>query len=455
MSGTSLAMRILDAVPAATHEMTALLGLLRIEESRDIPTAAVTCERRPVLKINPDFVAAALPQRRAPLPSRDARAPPRPARAHAPLPAPHAPPQHRVRRDDQRAPLRPLSRRGAPLVLPRLLRRARRARCGSSLRPRASRSRTPACARSTNALLYDGRRDAPTRCSSGSSRARRRRARARRWKAASSADHGEEGDDDWGTGGPLARRGGRGDPRIVEKWPPPPGATRGRSLADLLEKRDDRGRRRRASACSPPCAARSRAPAPTGAAPRAVRRPGRSRLSSRFPVGARPPRRRGAPLGRRAAPLRGRDRSRRRARPPAGLRLPRRQREHGARTCRLLYGALVRSREQRRAPRPALLDEGRHRAGSSALAREGRRRPAAAPREPASSSTPWPGACERILFITDGYVGRRSGSLVRRPKVPARRPRPPDAGRVAARSRPGRVPLVRLPELLDTERRSA
>ncbi len=55
---TSLAMRLLEAVPAASHEMTALLGLLRIEETRDVPTAAVTCERRPILKVNPDFVEA-------------------------------------------------------------------------------------------------------------------------------------------------------------------------------------------------------------------------------------------------------------------------------------------------------------------------------------------------------------------------------------------------------------
>ena len=52
----SLAMRILDAVPAASHEMTALLGLLRIEESRDVPTACISCERQPVLRVNPDFV---------------------------------------------------------------------------------------------------------------------------------------------------------------------------------------------------------------------------------------------------------------------------------------------------------------------------------------------------------------------------------------------------------------
>jgi hypothetical protein len=54
----SLAMRLLDTVPAASHEMTALLGLFRIEVTREVPTAAVSCEQRPVLKVNPDFVEA-------------------------------------------------------------------------------------------------------------------------------------------------------------------------------------------------------------------------------------------------------------------------------------------------------------------------------------------------------------------------------------------------------------
>lgn len=53
-----LALRLLNALPAGACEVTALLGLLRIEESRDVPPAAVTCERRPVLKLNPDFVAS-------------------------------------------------------------------------------------------------------------------------------------------------------------------------------------------------------------------------------------------------------------------------------------------------------------------------------------------------------------------------------------------------------------
>jgi len=53
-----LVARVLDAVPARGYEMTALLSLLRIEVTRAVPTAAVSCQRRPVLRINPDFVEA-------------------------------------------------------------------------------------------------------------------------------------------------------------------------------------------------------------------------------------------------------------------------------------------------------------------------------------------------------------------------------------------------------------
>jgi hypothetical protein len=49
--------RVLDAVPARSYAMNALLSLMRIEVTRTVPTAAVSCERRPVLLINPDFVA--------------------------------------------------------------------------------------------------------------------------------------------------------------------------------------------------------------------------------------------------------------------------------------------------------------------------------------------------------------------------------------------------------------
>lgn len=51
-----LTSRVLNAIPAAAFEMNALLSLLRIEETEAVPTASVSCERRPVLRINPAFV---------------------------------------------------------------------------------------------------------------------------------------------------------------------------------------------------------------------------------------------------------------------------------------------------------------------------------------------------------------------------------------------------------------
>ena len=55
-SMNDLTARVLNAIPAGAFEMNALLSLLRIEETDAVPTASVSCERRPVLRINPDFV---------------------------------------------------------------------------------------------------------------------------------------------------------------------------------------------------------------------------------------------------------------------------------------------------------------------------------------------------------------------------------------------------------------
>jgi hypothetical protein len=52
-----LVRRVLDAVPARSHALGALLQLFRVEASPDVPTACVSCERRPVLRINPSFVS--------------------------------------------------------------------------------------------------------------------------------------------------------------------------------------------------------------------------------------------------------------------------------------------------------------------------------------------------------------------------------------------------------------
>ena len=52
----TLVRRVLDAVPARSHALGALLQLFRVEASEDVPTACVSCERRPVLRVNPRFV---------------------------------------------------------------------------------------------------------------------------------------------------------------------------------------------------------------------------------------------------------------------------------------------------------------------------------------------------------------------------------------------------------------
>src|SRR5215831_9397043 len=56
MTMTDLERRVLNAVPAAAFEMNTLLSLLHIEETDAVPTASISCERRPVLRINPTFI---------------------------------------------------------------------------------------------------------------------------------------------------------------------------------------------------------------------------------------------------------------------------------------------------------------------------------------------------------------------------------------------------------------
>ena len=51
-----LTARVLNAILAGAYEINALLSLLRIEETDTVKTASVSCERRPVLRINPEFV---------------------------------------------------------------------------------------------------------------------------------------------------------------------------------------------------------------------------------------------------------------------------------------------------------------------------------------------------------------------------------------------------------------
>ena len=56
-----LGRRLLDCVPLLDYGLEAFLGLFEIEETREIPTAAVPLGKSPRLLINPDFVAASCP----------------------------------------------------------------------------------------------------------------------------------------------------------------------------------------------------------------------------------------------------------------------------------------------------------------------------------------------------------------------------------------------------------
>ena len=53
----SLAERILDSFPSGSYALSALLRLMDIVESTNVPTAAVECRVQPRLLMNPEFVA--------------------------------------------------------------------------------------------------------------------------------------------------------------------------------------------------------------------------------------------------------------------------------------------------------------------------------------------------------------------------------------------------------------
>ncbi len=53
----NLSERILDAFPSGSYALSALLRLMDIVESPDVPTAAVECRIQPRLLVNPEFVA--------------------------------------------------------------------------------------------------------------------------------------------------------------------------------------------------------------------------------------------------------------------------------------------------------------------------------------------------------------------------------------------------------------
>ena len=109
-----LVRRVLNAVPAHSYAMNgAAVAASRRGVARGADRRGRRCERRPVLRINPDFVRERVPHGRAPVHAGDARAASRAARAHAPVPAGDARAQRGVRRGDQRAAV-PAASRSAP-----------------------------------------------------------------------------------------------------------------------------------------------------------------------------------------------------------------------------------------------------------------------------------------------------------------------------------------------------
>ena len=52
-----IAERILDAFPSGSYALSALLRLMDIVESTEVPTAAVECRAQPRLLVNPEFLA--------------------------------------------------------------------------------------------------------------------------------------------------------------------------------------------------------------------------------------------------------------------------------------------------------------------------------------------------------------------------------------------------------------
>ena len=230
----TLALRLLNALPAGAYELTALLGLLRIEESRDVPTAAVTCERRPVLKLNPEFVA----ERCA-------------SDEHLFILVMHE--IHHVLLGHTRLFLRPtpLHNLAFDAVINALLcsRFPRSAHTSfflgyygkekgalRLLAPPAGEPIGDPKLRRLHDLLYSNAGDVT--CLEVFERLVGTLAEGGLVLGEAGrllGSHGAEGDDDYGTAGPLPADVVEAIRKIVEKWPPPPDALRGRSLADTLE----------------------------------------------------------------------------------------------------------------------------------------------------------------------------------------------------------------------------
>ena len=231
-TGDDLVRRVLDAVPARSHALGALLSLFRVEASEDVPTACVTCERRPVLRVNPAFVREHC-RSDAHLFLLVMHELHHVLLGHTRL-FPRVTPAHNLAFDAvvnallcarfpeeaytsffteqygaEKGPLRLLAPPGLPAVKPARL-------------------------AALHEALYEGRATAQEVFQAIVKEV----AEVPLALGRLLGSHGRAGDDGrWGTEGPVDPTVVDAIRRIVEKWPPPQDPIRGRSLADVLEER--------------------------------------------------------------------------------------------------------------------------------------------------------------------------------------------------------------------------
>jgi hypothetical protein len=240
-SEATLVRRLLDVVPARSHEMGALVQLFRVEVTDAVPTASVSCERRPVLRVNPRFAAERC-RTDAHLFMLVMHELHHVLLGHTRL-FPRATPAHNLAFDavinallcarfpeeaytsffaalygDETGPLRLLAPPGRPPVQPETLAALHHALYDGSATAEEVFRRITLEVRLVVApgplLGSHGTGGGPL--------------------GPEGDPHGREGFDAWGTGGAADPAVVDAIRRIVEKWPPPERPVRGRSLSDVL-----------------------------------------------------------------------------------------------------------------------------------------------------------------------------------------------------------------------------
>lgn len=234
---SDLTTRVLNAIPAGAFEMNALLSLLRIEETDSVPTASVSCERRPVLRINPEFVR------------RHCR-----TDEHLFLLVMHE--LHHVLLGHTR--LFPRATRAHNLAFDALINAMLVLRFPAQayrsffldlygaeegafrlLAPPANCEISDTALCRLHHVLYE---DEKTTSEEVFNAVHEALGRAGDGVLESApvllGSHGADTEDAWGTGGPVDRGFVAAIRSIVEKWPPPELPIRGRSLADAMERAD-------------------------------------------------------------------------------------------------------------------------------------------------------------------------------------------------------------------------